>query len=186
MSKRTINLIIHQESDNPSLRRLKKYLPFTAAVSIFLFISVFIAILIYINSNLAAFKLHQIEAEQIEGKILALADVEATYTLTADSLSKLSQILASATNYTNVVSEIVNLASNDIAITTANIDRDGNISISLTAANTSALDEFIRGLIDKEEIEHKFSKIEAHGIVRDQHAKYVLTIILQADKTLLQ
>jgi len=186
MPKRSINLIIHKQLDTTSVARLKKYLPISAAASIFIFISLFLGLIIYINTNLAAFKLRQVEATQIEKKIEAAADVEATYTITANLINKLSKILSSATNYTKVTSEIIELKSDDLNITSATTDSDGNISFSVTATSVTVLNEFVSTLIDKEEIDHKFSKIEAHGIVRDKDAKYILTINMKADKTLIQ
>lgn len=186
MAKKSINLIVKTQAETTVVHRARKFLPIAAGVSIFIFITVFVANLIYINANLAAFKLSEAEARSIVKKIEASTETEATYILTANLVSKLNTILSSDLNYTNITGEIFGLKSDELKITSVNIDENGDISLAITVDSVTTLDEFVRILIDKEERDHKFNNIEAYGIVRDKDSKYILTVILKADKSLLQ
>ena len=186
MVKQAINLLIQEEEETILLRKLKMILPAVAGISLFIFIAIFSISLIYSNININQFNALKGEVETLEKKIADQKGMEGVYTLTVANLNTLAKVLSASRNLVPILTEIENLKIPNITINTASADTLGNLSFSLTASSAADLDEFVNLLIDKEEVKHIFSNMNASGIARDKKGTYAMTVSLKADKSLLQ
>ncbi len=186
MPKQSINLLVSKEEDTPLLRRLKKIFPIVSAVSLFLFLILFIFSIAYTNSNIKQFTALKTEVDQYEKKIINQKNTEGIYSLTVTDLNVLAQILSKSKNFSPILAELDKMRSSFILLDGAVVDSKGNLSVSLTASNSAALNKFVDDLTDLEETKRLYSGIEAYGIARDKKGKYLMSISLKANPSLFQ
>src|SRR3989338_2903382 len=106
MPKRSINLLIKQDADPPSLRKLKRYLPPLALVSFVVFLLLFSVTFFYIRANAGKLKQLQGEAEMKDNRVAQRKKEEGLYIFRALILQALGQLQTSSKKYTGVLSEI--------------------------------------------------------------------------------
>lgn len=185
VSKTAVNLIIRKETESPVLKKLNVIFPVLAILSLTVFVLIFLASIIYYNGNILKFNLIKREIESLEKKIGDQKTTEGVYTLSANRLNILNQMASQNPNFPKVLTEIDNLNSTGINILSAASDDKGLLSVDLIASSSSSLDDFV-GILKKQEQKKLFSKIEAHGIVREKKGNYLLTITLLADPSILK
>lgn len=186
MTRESINLVIRKTPDSPLVRKLKIIFPIIAATTLALFLLIFFISIAYNNSTVQKYKQLQGRVETLEKKISSQKNKEGIYTLTVSNLSALEQIVAKNKSFSPLLSELYNFKSATLNIESINADNLGNISISIMASSSSALDEFVEALIYKEEAKHMFSTMEAQGITRDKKGQYSLRVAFKADQSLMQ
>lgn len=185
MPKTTLNLIIVKEKESPILRKLNIIFPVSAVVSLTIFVLIFFASIIYYNGNILKFNLVKKEIESLEKKIGDQKATEGVYTLTAQRVNILNQMVSQNPNFPRVLTEIDNLNIPGINILSASSDDKGSLSIALVASSSASLDDFVQRL-RQEEQKKLFSRIEAHGVVREKKGNFLLTITLKGEPTILK
>ena len=178
MSKKTINLIIEKDDDLPVLKRLKKFAPVTAAVCLIYSIS-----LIYLKLNTSEYNKLKAEVTSSEKKITSYQATEGLYLATFNILDVINKILAkNCSTVADTLPEVYGIDSDEIDIKTLTVDRNGQMSFSLTAYSLTALEVFVGELLNKQ-IDAVFSDIKAQGILRDKDGSYTMTISLKYRKS---
>jgi len=181
----SLNLIIKKDKQSPFIRKLNIILPIFSALSISLFVIVFLFSIIYANNNILQFNLSKREIEQLENKISTQKNLEGIYTLTTAKLKVLTEITSGSKDFYKLISEIDNLKTEGIAISSITSDKLGNLTLSVAASSSGTLDNFVNLLMSKEQ-KKLFKEIQASGIVREQKGSYLLNINLRADDSLLR
>lgn len=179
--KKSVNLLLKQFSEPPFVSKLKIILPILAAVSLTLFVTIFLISIYYVNNNTAQFNLVRKEVDIIEQKIAGEKNIEGIYTLTLARLNVLNQILTSRREFSKLITEIDNLQQDGISLVSASVDENNNIALSLNVSSSEGLDRLVDLLIDKEE-KGIFSNLEAAGIVREKKGNYILSVSFNAAK----
>lgn len=185
MSKQSINLLIPKEQDSPTFHRIKIILPLISIISLVLFILLFSISFIYLNISSLRFNQLKKRAENSESKISAQKSTEGVYLFTTKRVDTIAQILSSSKNFSRVISEIIGLPIEGIAIKDVSFDKQGNLSFSLISSSIDTLDNFILVLLAKEN-NHLYSNIKADGITRDKKANYYVNISLKFDQSYLK
>jgi len=185
MTKKSVNLIIRKETDSILLQRLNIFFPVFASIFLIGFALFFFGSIIYINNNITKYNILKKEIENLEKKISGQKGTEGIYKLTSSRLSVFEQIENVNLSFTPLISEIYSLNDLGVKIKSASADNKGNTSFALSATSSASLDQLVNTLIDKER-EKLFSKIEAHGIIRDKNGNYALTITFTTSPTLLK
>lgn len=185
MVRHSVNLILAGPGEPPYIRTLKTFLPITALVSLVIFVLVFIASVMFVDSNTKQLNLLKNELETLEKKISEQKNVEGIYTLTAMRLSVLAQILSSGKNFSKFIPEIDSLQGKGITIDSAAIDKQGNVSLSLLASSSGALDDFVTLLLAKDR-EKTYANIAAGGTAREKKGDYKLSLSFKASQAFLQ
>lgn len=185
MEKHSLNLIIKKETDSPLIHKIKLFLPLSAFISLLLFGLIFTVSVIYINSNISQFNLLKKEVERLEKRISDQKTAEGIYTFSLSKLNVLGQILNGSKNFSPLISEIINLPSSEVNITSANADAKDNVAVSLVASSSAAMDRFVTLLLEKEK-EKTISQIYAQGITREKKGSYLFTITFKSNSALLQ
>ncbi len=185
MPKKSVNLILPLEKDKPVVKKLKIILPVVAVISLLTFTIVFLASIFYINSNIFQFNLLKSEIDQLENNIGSQKNTEGIYTLTSSRLNILDQVSGKSANFTSLIGAINQMNLSGISITNMASDNKGNVTFSVAASSSASMDSLVSYLLDKDK-KKIFSKIEAHGIVREKTGSYTLTITLLANNSLLK
>ncbi len=185
VSKNSVNLIIKKEKESPLLQKLNIIFPISAVVGLAIFVLIFFASIIYYNGNILKFNLVKKEIESLEKKIGDQKASEGVYSLTAQRVNILNQMVSQNPNFPKVLTEVDNLNIPGINIISATSDDKGSLSIALIASSSSSLDDFVTKL-RQEEQKKLFSKIEAHGVVREKKGNFLLTVTLKGEPTILK
>lgn len=184
MQKRSVNLLIIRETESPRIKKLKIFLPVAATVSLFLFVIFFFSSIIYVNQNNEEFNSLKLQIDILEKKISAKKNIEGVHNFTVARIKSIGQLSANTKKFTPLLSEILKLQKNGLAIAETNIDKKNKVNFSVTASSSGTLDDFISDL-EKAEGKKLFSNIKSSGIVRDKTGAYLLTITLDPNPTLL-
>lgn len=185
MGKASVNLILSKKKETKLSKRLKLIFPVTAGICLFIFIVIFVITLTYVNSNIHKFNLLKKEAERLESKISAQKASEGIYTISLNRLSALDTLLTNSVSFITILPEITAVNRTGISLSNANVDDKGNLSVSLLASSSSALDDFVTYLKNKED-KKLYSEILASSIIREKKGTYHLGLNFKVNKSLIQ
>ena len=183
MPKRSINLLIKQDADPPSLRKLKRYLPPLALVSFVVFLLLFSVTFFYIRANAGKLKQLQGEAEMKDNRVAQRKKEEGLYIFRARILQALGQLQTSSKKYTGVLSEIQQLGGDGVEIINAKVEVNVNVSLVVNSVSYRELSKFVSTLLEKDK-QGIYTLIQARSIVRDDDGTYTVTIAFKPDKQL--
>jgi hypothetical protein len=184
MQKKNINLLIDQQKDPEILNYAKLFLPVTSVVILVVFILIFFGVLSYYNANIAQYNSLKSDILNYEQRILSKKNSAVVYTKAGNLLDNLDKITATNKNFYPLLLNISSLATEGIKIYSANTDNKGSVTMNLMASSSASLDNFVKNLKKKDDVERVFSKIIAHGIARDHDGKFTFSITLNADSSL--
>lgn len=182
MAKNTVNLIITRDEEPAPVKKLKIILPIAAIVVLLIFIIVFVASILYINKNIVAYNILKRNVEQLEKNIASRKNIEGVYTLTSLRLKVLDELSARIKDFPAVMDDVDKLNGNGIIIKSVSSDSKGNISFSVSASNSSSLNDFVN-LLKAFEGDKHFSQIKASGITREKKGIYDFSITFNKDIT---
>lgn len=185
MEKHSVNLLIKKKEQSPLFVKLNIIFPAAAAFSLFLFISLFLVSLIYINDNNKQFSSLKNQVESLGKQISDKKNIEGIYTLTAERVKIIDQLNSGRKNYSNLLSKILKLQSNGISITSASIDKKNAVNVSAVASSAAALDEFF-SLLTEIGQNKQFNDIKSSGIIRDRSGGYLLSISFKPSEIILK
>lgn len=184
MKRQTVNLVISKTED-PTLHKLKIILPLIAAISLSIFVIIFMVSIIYVNSNIKGYNQLKAEAETLEKRIASVKNSEGIYTLTSERLRVIKELTGLNRNFYNLVSKVDELQSGGINIYSAVSDGAGSLSLSLTASSASDLDNIVTQLLSIERAK-LFAQMQASGILREKTGNYLLNVNLKVDKSIFK
>lgn len=185
MAKHSVNLIIKKEDEKPLVKKLKVLLPVFSAVSLFIFILVFLSSLIYINKNNNEYNSLRMQIDNLEKRISANKNSEGIYILTVSRVKTIDQLGNGSKKFVTLLSEILKLQSSGVLISQTSIDKKNSITISVAASSAASLDEFATKLLNADAAK-LFSDIKTSGIVRDKTAGYLLSVAFKPSNSLLE
>ena len=179
MQKIKLNLIIIGVRETALLKHFKIILPLVAGFLFLIFVIAFGISLLYVNKNITEFNRLKKEAEKLNQDIAVQKNIEGVYTITAQRVSVLAKLLDNYKNFSNLISEIQSLNSDNIKINASTFDQKGDVAFSLVASNSASLDNFVSLLLVKEN-KKSYSGIRASAINRNKKGGYNLNISFKA------
>jgi len=181
MLKKSINLITPREKEPYIIRRLKTTVPIISAVSLFVFVALFIFSIVYVNQNVNSYNQLVAQVAALENQIEKEKSKEGIYTLTSQVVDVVKQLISVKQEHYQIFSDIWNLQTEGITYTSIIIDQKGKISINVEVDSYEILTAFIEKIVNMENVSKSFSQIRAEGVTRDKKGIYTFTISMQAD-----
>lgn len=175
MPKKTINLLIQKHEQKNLLGKIFRFVPIVSVCSLILFLLFYGSSVVLLKTNIKEYNTLQDAIEQIEAKIAGKKNTEGLYVSTITILAVIEKILGEKYHYSDILPEIYSLNTYNTIVSDSTIDKNGQVTLSVTATSIDILDEFIEKLKEKE-ISNKFSQINAQGIVRDKNGEFTMTV----------
>ncbi|MBI3379231.1 hypothetical protein HY029_00585 [Candidatus Gottesmanbacteria bacterium] len=185
MAKHSVNLVIKKENELPVVKKLRLLLPIFSAVSLFIFVILFLSSIIYINKNNSEYNSLRLQIDNLEKRISANKNAEGIYILTVSRVKTIDQLSNGNKKFISLLSEILKLQSSGVLISQTNIDKKNSVTVSVTASSAASLDEFATKLLNADAAK-LFSDIKTSGIVRDKNAGYLLSVSFKPSTSLLE
>jgi hypothetical protein len=177
---KSINLLITHDPDPRPVQLLKKYLPISAALIAAVFLVAFIASLIYTNIHVNQYAALKHQIETVEKNIVDQKKTEQNYVLSVNRVDTITQLLSTAVDMSPVLNQITQLGNSNVIISSSTIDSKGAVTLTVVADSVSEMESFVQTLIDKEDRDRIFSRMQSQGVVRDRKGKYTFSITLSA------
>jgi hypothetical protein len=186
MTKKSINLILNKHEESDLVHKLKIIFPVFSIIILFIFIFSFFTILSLYNSNINRYNSLKNDITNWEQKVNSKRNTFFVYNTISNTLENLSKIISAGKNFYPLLSKIDSLTMDGIIISNASTDSEGNVSLSLIASSSSALDAFVDAQADKDDSQNLLTNILTQGINRDKDGKFSLSLSFKADKSLLK